>query len=189
MDDPFLESLAADWRDTDRRDADTVAWQIMQKLHRMKFQAGLAGAGGVLLLVLATAFAIWAWQRHSLLMAIGALAFASGAPILFGAWSSMRKVLALHYDLPPHAHLDVLQKVLDSDRRRLIEARGCAVILAVASAAVFILVMTGAQPSVAAIPATAWALTAAGVEVYRARLRHRLKREQDALDALHKFPP
>jgi hypothetical protein len=76
----------------------------------------------------------------------------------------------------------MLQALLEHDRSSLAEARACAYILAAASIVALGLVALGMEPTVASIPAAAWAVTAGVMEGWRFRFARRLQYTQAALE-------
>ena len=182
MNDDFLDGLATSWRASGT--LDTASWtaRILRRRQRLTRDAVLTLAGAVLNVVLAACFGLWAIHSGSLLVAVGAAAFASAVPLLISSRRHIVGQLAFAYDKNPDSVVAALKAGLDDERRRLGDARGCVVILAVATVVAVVLVAVGLEAASALLPASAWFLTAALIEGWRLRAARQLARDTAALN-------
>ena len=186
MNDAFFENLATQWRAEGTIDAARYAAEIARRRRRLFRDAALTAAGAALDIALATAFGIWAVGTRSPLVAVAAVAFAAGVPILLSTRARIVGLLRFLHNASPEAHLAALKAHFDEDRRRLAEARACAFILGTAAAVALGLMAAGLETAVALVPATAWAATAAAIETWRCRAARRLQRNQAILEHLQR---
>lgn len=184
MSDAFFENFAAQWRRGESLDAARFASQISRRQACLRRDAALAAGGAALVAGLAIAFGIWAIGARSLLVAVSAVSFAAAAPLLMNARARLVALFRLRHEASPGAHLAALQALLGDDRRRLGEARACALILVGAAAFAFGLVILGLESSAALMPASAWTVTAGLVETWRLGAVRRLKFRQTVLEEL-----
>lgn len=184
MSDAFFENFAAQWRRDVPLDAARFASQISRRQAGLRRDAALAAGGAVLVAGLAIAFAVWAVGARSLLVAVSAVSFAAAAPLLMNAHARLVALLRLRHEASPGAHLTALQALLYDDRRRLGEARACAIILVGGAAFALGLVILRLESGAALIPASAWGVTAGLVETWRSGAVRRLKISQAVLEEL-----
>lgn len=186
MNESSFDKLAAGWSTTRRLESTRYVGEIVRRRRRLLIDLAAATMGAALVAVLAVAFGLWAVITRSPLMAVSAIAFAAGVPVLINARIRLLGLMRLAYDASPGAHVTTLEASLADDQRRLVDARTCVLILAVAAVCALGLVALRQESAVALIPATAWVATAAALEAWRRRRLQRLRHAQQSLALLRR---